>query len=118
MGGKMADTKVCSDFSVQMSEQVFEYELGDIWLNQAKDLLANHVIDDIDRATINELFINNNPLRLDRKDHKRLSLAFINVSENTSDWELENKFKLIEGRFNVEQQRHENAYFDYLKNKG
>lgn len=114
----MADTKVCSDFSVQMSEQVFEYELGDIWLNQAKDLLANHVIDDIDRATINELFINNNPLRLDRKDHKRLSLAFINVSENTSDWELENKFKLIEGRFNVEQQRHENAYFDYLKNKG
>lgn len=112
MGDKMADTKVCSDFSVQMSEQVFEYELDDTWLNQTKDLLANHVIDDIDRDTINEFFINNNPLRLDRKDHKRLCLAFINISENTSDWELENKFKLIEGRFNVAQQKHENAYWD------
>lgn len=107
----MIDNKACSD-------HVFEYELDDIWLNQTKDLLANHTVDATDRDTINELFINNDLLRLDRKDHKRLCLAFTNISKNTSDWELENKFKLIELAFEVAQQKNENAYFDYLRNKG
>jgi hypothetical protein len=107
----MTDKKA-NDFKLHMSEQAFEYKLDDMYLRITKEILADWAIDDVNKNTINELFINNNPMKLDHKDSERLSFALTDMSKNTPDWYAKNQLILIEGALSVKKTQHENAYWD------